>query len=293
MVLYGEGAINVHISLFPGADGGYNMTVAFPEGRASRQRGGQPRPQAQPRPRGAQAENWRRRDPAAVPGPKTQPRRRKANVAASAPGQRRRKASVAASAPGQQEGGNAKQRRDAKRKTARRECGAAAPTPAPTAVEELGAGSHTPPPAPTAGAPEEVTSAATLRRWFHPAVTGTPEEVTPAATLRRWFHPAVTPEAAMPETKEAAVPTTPPRAFLATACPPSSGKRGPPRSCSSASPGSWTSSGGRRSWSSSGGRTPPHLDADGFQLVVGRMGKGRSGAKVPKKALERERDESL
>jgi len=65
------------------------------------------------------------------------------------------------------------------------------------------------------------------------------------------------------------VPATPPRAFLATACPPSSGKRGLPRSRSSASPGPWTSSGGRRSWSFSGGRTPPHLDADGFQLAVG------------------------
>jgi len=57
VVLYAEGAINVHISLFLGADGGYNMTVTFPEGLASGQRGGQPRPQAQPRPRGAQAEN--------------------------------------------------------------------------------------------------------------------------------------------------------------------------------------------------------------------------------------------
>jgi len=84
----------------------------------------------------------------------------------------------------------------------------------------------------------------------------------------------------MPETKEAAVPTTPtpPRAFLATACPPSSGKRGPSRSRSSASPGS------------SGGRLSPPIDADGFQLVVGRMGKGRSGAKVPKKAREMERE---
>jgi len=87
--------------------------------------------------------------------------------------------------------------------------------------------------------------------------------------------------AAMPETQEAVVPATPPRAFLATACPPSSGKRGPSRSCSSASSGS------------SGGRPSPPIDADVFQLVVGRMGKGRSGAKVPKKARERERDESL
>jgi len=76
----------------------------------------------------------------------------------------------------------------------------------------------------------------------------------------------------MPETKEAAVTTTPPRAFLATACPPSSGKRGPSRSCSSASPGL------------SGGRLSPPIDADGFQLVVGRI-----NPKVPKKALERER----
>jgi len=88
----------------------------------------------------------------------------------------------------------------------------------------------------------------------------------------------------MPETKEAAVLTTPPRPFLATACPPSSGKRGPSRSRSSASSGS------------SGGRPSPPIDADGFQLVVGRMGKGRSGAKgakVPKKARERERDGNL
>ena len=55
--LYGEGAIKAQFSLFPGFDGGYNMTVTFPEGLASGQRGGQPRPQAQPRPRGAQAEN--------------------------------------------------------------------------------------------------------------------------------------------------------------------------------------------------------------------------------------------
>jgi len=78
-----------------------------------------------------------------------------------------------------------------------------------------------------------------------------------------------------------AVPTTPPRAYLATACPPSSGKRGPSRSRSSASPGS------------SGGRLSPPIDADGFQLVVGRMGKGRSGVKVPKKAREMERGGSL
>ena len=85
------------------------------------------------------------------------------------------------------------------------------------------------------------------------------------------------------KTQEAAAPATPPRAMLATACPPSSGKRGASRSCSSASPGS------------SGGRLSPPIDAGGFQLVVGRMGKGRSGsgAKIPKMARERERDGSL
>jgi len=144
--------------------------------------------------------------------------------------------------------------------------------PALTAVEELGAGSHTPPPAPAAGAPAEVTPAATLRRWFHPEVT--PEVAIP-------YHPGVTPEVAFPETEKAVVPATPPRAFRETPFPPSSGKRGPSPSCSSPSPGS------------SGGRPPPQIDADGFQLVVGRTGKERSGGKVPKKARERERDESL
>jgi len=123
---------------------------------------------------------------------------------------------------------------------------------------------------------------------------GAPEEIAPEAAgeLGAGAHAplAASPafpscsrlvKAAMPETKEAAAPTTPPRAFLATACPPSSGKQGPSRSCSSASPGS------------SGGRLSPPIDADGFQLVVGRMGKGRSGAKVPKKARERERGGSL
>jgi len=69
------------------------------------------------------------------------------------------------------------------------------------------------------------------------------------------------------------VPTTPPRAFLATACPPSSGKRrkrGPSRSRSSASPGS------------SGGRLSPPIDADGFQLVVGRKdGEGEERGEGP------------
>jgi len=330
VVLYGEGAINMHISLFPGADGGYNMTVTFPEGLASGQRGGQPRPQAQPGPRGAQAENWRRRDPAVVPGPKTQPRRRKANVAASA--------------PGQQEGGNAKTRRNAKRTTAHREREAAAPTTTPRtggfcppakAMRRMRTPEYSalpegrragwrerdaewdaeearrvaeeaeveeerspmvemaPAKAQEVGAPEEIApeAAGELGAGAHaPQEAGTPEETAPEATgeLGAGAHaplaasPAIPScsrlvKAATPETKEAAVPTTPPRAFLATACPPSLGKRGPSRSPSSASPGS------------SGGRLSPPIDADGFQLVVGRMGKGRSGVKVPKKARERER----
>jgi len=151
---------------------------------------------------------------------------------------------------------------------------------APEAAGELGAGAHAPQ---EAGTPEETAPAAAgeLGAGTHAPLAASPAFPSGSRLVK----------AAMPETKEAAVPATPPRAFLATACPPSSGKRGPSRSRSSASPGSWTSSGGRRSWLSSGGRTPPHLDADGFQLVVGRMGKGRSRAKVPKKA--RERDESL
>jgi len=110
--LHRGGASKVEVSNY--AHGGVHFTACFtaglPAGAASGWRGGQ-------RPRGAQAENWRRRDAAAVPGPKAQPRRRKANVAASA--------------PGQQEGGNAKTRRNAKRTTARRECKAAAPTTPP------------------------------------------------------------------------------------------------------------------------------------------------------------------
>ena len=102
--LYSKGAIKVQASLFPGLDGGYNMTVTFPEGLASGQQGGQPRPQAQPRPRGAQAENWRRRDPAADPGPKKKPRRRKANVQSST--QCPPAAEPVALAPGHQEGGS-------------------------------------------------------------------------------------------------------------------------------------------------------------------------------------------
>jgi len=95
------------------------------------------------------------------------------------------------------------------------------------------------------------------------------------------FHPEVSPEVAFPETEEAVVPATPLRAFWETPCPPSLGKRGPSPSRSSPSSGS------------SDGRPPSQIDADGFQLVVGRTGKERSGGKVPKKARERERDEGL
>ena len=136
--------------------------------------------------------------------------------------------------------------------------------PTLTAVEELGAGSHTPAPAPAAGAPAEVTPAATLRRWSH--LDWSHLEVTPEVAVP--FHPEVSPEVAFPETEEAVVvPATPIRAFRETPCPPSSGKRGPSPSRSSPSPGS------------SGGRPPPQIDADGFQLVVGRTGgRGRRGA---------------
>ena len=140
---------------------------------------------------------------------------------------------------------------------------------APEAAGELGAGTH----APLAASPEFPYGS----RLVWAAMPETQEAVAspefPYGSCLVW--------AAVPETKEAAGPTTPPRAFLATACPPSSGKRGPSRLCSSASPGS------------SGGRLSSPIDADGFQLVVGRMGKGRSGAKVPKKARERERGGSL
>jgi len=120
---------------------------------------------------------------------------------------------------------------------------------------------------------------------------GAPEGITPDGQI--WLTKALASAAQETKRKEAAAagretrrwepaaPATPPRALLATAYPPSLGKRGASRSCSSASPGS-----------SGGGLSPP-IDADGFQLVVRRMGKGRSRAKVPKKARERERDESL
>jgi len=361
--LYSKGAIKVQASLFPGLDGGYNMTVTFPEGLASGQQGGQPRPQAQPRPRGAQAENWRRRDPAADPGPKKKPRRRKANVQSST--QCPPAAEPVALAPGHQEGGSnsgLKRRSRSATRTARQhlkmaeeaaetQVASAPEAPAPTAVEELGAGSHAPPPAPAATATtpaspscprlveatlvekqeaKDVAALAAAARAGPPAgltlvvapaktqEVGAPKGITPegaiwvaaalasaaretkrreaAAAARAIKAPLAaralatrtrTREAAAAaratKTQEAAAPATPPRAMLATACPPSSGKRGASRSCSSASPGS------------SGGRLSPPIDAGGFQLVVGRMGKGRSGsgAKIPKMARERERDGSL
>ena len=108
LFLYRGGAGKVEISNYD--HGGIHFTTVFlsglPAGAASGWRAAVPGPKAQPRRRKANV------------GPKAQPRRHKASVAASAPGQRRRKASVAASAPGQQEGGNAKQRRDAKRREA-------------------------------------------------------------------------------------------------------------------------------------------------------------------------------
>jgi len=107
---------------------------------------------------------------------------------------------------------------------------------------------------------------------------GAPEKITPEGAI--WL--AVALAARATKTREAAALATPPRTLLATPCPPSSDKRGQPLLRSSASPGS------------SSGRLSPHLDADGFQLVMGRKGKERSGAKIPKKAREeRERDESL
>jgi len=113
-----------------------------------------------------------------------------------------------------------------------------------------------------AGAPEEIAlaTAGELGAGAHGLI-----ETSPA--IPSCSRPV---EAAMPETKGAAVPATPPRAFLVTPpCPPSSGKREPSPSRSSASPGS------------SGGRLSPHIDAGGFQLVVGRTGKEKSGGKVP------------
>jgi hypothetical protein len=117
---------------------------------------------------------------------------------------------------------------------------------------------------------------------------GAPEEIAPAAAgeLGAGSHapPATSPatpscsrlvEAAMPKAQEAAVPATPPRAFLETACPPSSGIKRPPPSRSSASPGS--SGGGRFSLS------PP---TDPRWTVVCRT-KGRSREKGVKKTRVR------
>ena len=138
----------------------------------------------------------------------------------------------------------------------------------PRAAGELGAGTH----APLAASPAFASGSRLVKAAM-------PSRVNPEGAI--WLTAALAAAARATKTREAAAPATPPRALLATPCPPSSGKRGQPLSRSSASPGS------------SGGRLSPHLDADGFQLVVGRKGKDRSGAKVPKKARERERDGSL
>ena len=187
---------------------------------------------------------------------------------------------MAASTPGQQEGGNAKQRRDAKRKTARRECEAAAPTTPPrtrglcppskamrrlrTPLCSASPEGQLPPDSDAEAEEAEVEEERSPMVEVAPTKAqevGAPEEIAleAAGELGAGAHAplAASPafpscsrlvKAAMPETKEAAAPTTPPRAFLGTACPPSSGKRGPSRSCSSASPGS------------SGGRLSPPID---------------------------------
>jgi len=116
------------------------------------------------RPRGAQAEIWRRRDPAADPGPKMKPRRRKANVQSST--QCPPAAEPVALPPRQQEcGSNSERKRRSRSETrsarqhlkmaevaAKTQVAGAPEAPAPTAVGELGAGSHAPPPAPAATA---------------------------------------------------------------------------------------------------------------------------------------------
>ena len=130
--------------------------------------------------------------------------------------------------------------------------------------------------------PRPETSTCSARMSTHPARQR--EKIAPIFVpnlLGALNFPHGKKKAVQPKTHEAAAPATPPRALVATLCPPSSGKRGPSRSRSSASSGS------------SGGRPSPPIDAEGFQLVVGRMGKGRSGAKIPKKARERERGGSL
>jgi len=112
---------------------------------------------------------------------------------------------------------------------------------APEAAGELGAGAH----APLAASP----------------------------AISSCSRPAV--EAVKPKTQEAAAPATQPRAFLATPCPPSSGKREQPLSRSSAFPGS------------SGGRLSLPTDTPAGWVVVGRNGRVRSREKDAKKARER------
>jgi len=105
--------------------------------------------------------------------------------------------------------------------------------PAPTAVGELGAGSHAPSPAPA--------STATT-----PAAPSCPRLVE--ATLVEKQEAKVV-AALAAAARAAAVPATPPpRSLMVTACSPLSGKRGP-------GPPSWASAG------SSGGRSSPSLQA--------------------------------
>ena len=159
LFLYEGGASKVEISNYD--HGGIHFTVVFsagpPAGAASGWRGDQ-------RPRGTQAESWRRRDAAAVPGPKMKPRRRKANMQSST--QCPPAAEPVALPPRQQEGGSnseRKRRSCSETRTARQhlklaevaaktQVAGAPEAPAPTAVGELGAGSHAPPPAPAATA---------------------------------------------------------------------------------------------------------------------------------------------
>ena len=149
LFLHRGGASKVELSSCP--HGGDHLTVFFAAGPASDQRGGQHRSRAQPRhPRGARAENWRH-DPAADPGPKTQPRRRKANVQPSA--QSPPATEPVALAPRQQEGGSNRELKKKNRSATRTaayhlELAEAAKTqeagvpeePAPVATGELGAG---------------------------------------------------------------------------------------------------------------------------------------------------------
>ena len=248
---HGGGATKVQFSLFPGAEGGYNIIVFYPEDLASGQRGDQYRPRAQPRLRGALAENWRRRDPAAVPGPKTQPRRRKANVQSSVQSPPAAAAGPVALAPRQQEGGSNSERKRWSRsatRTARQhlikmaevaaktqEAGAPE-VPAPTAVGELGAGSHAPPPAPAPTA----TTPATPSCLLPPPGGGDAgreagQEAKDVAALAA-------------AARAAAVPATPPpRSLMVTACSPLSGKRGPGGPPSWVGPSAGSSGGGSSS----------------------------------------------